>query len=320
MYNDYQRLITKVATLYYVDDIPQNVIAKQLRLSKSKVCRLLAEAKQNGIVHTSVYSTNEHSRLESIFERRYGLQEAIITSEGTNPLDEVGTAGAEYMRRVIREGDIIGISWGKTLHSVTLHMSPFRAENVQVVQLVGGMDSVVNQVQSGKLAIQFAMTCGCSAQLLYCPARASTIDLKQSLMLDPSINQAFRLARSATIALVGIGAVSPTAELFQNGYLPLDLLKQLRDEGAVGDMCMRYFDERGIEADSSISDLTMSIELADLRNIPNVVAVAVGSEKGDAILGALKGGIVNTFITDKATADYVLSLDGVSPNEEDPIR
>ena len=313
MYDDYQRLLTKVATLYYVDDIPQNVIAMQLHLSKSKVCRLLAEAKKQGIVHTSIYSTHEQSSNERLFERHYGLREAIIVSGSGNPLDGVGSAGAEYLRRVIREGDIIGVSWGRTLYSIVSKINTIRVDNVQIVQLVGGLDTMMNQVQSGKLAMQFAIASGCDAQLLYCPARAGSMELKQSLMIDPVVNQVFQSGRKANIALVGIGAVSPTSDLFQSGHLQVDMLRELREAGAVGDICMRFYDESGREVKARNEDLTMSIAYEDLRRIPNVVAVATGMEKGDAILGALKSGILNTLIIDKTTAEYVLSLDGLTP-------
>lgn len=309
MYDDYERLLAKVASFYYVDDIPQNVIATQLGLSKSKVCRMLAEAKRRGIVRASVYSTHEYSDLERELEQRYGLREAIVVSSAGSPLAEVGIAGAEYLRRVVREGDVIGVSWGKTLLSVVEKMTPLRVKDVNVVQLVGGLDTRMNQVQSSKLAMRFAMACGCNAELLYCPAKAQSAEVLSGLMLDPVINRVFQMGRRATIALVGIGATLPSSELFRGGYIPYETLNSLKEAGAVGDVCMRFYDEAGRETANELQDLTMSIPLEDLKRIPNVVCLAVGKEKGDAILGALKGGIAKTFITDKATGDFILSLD-----------
>ena len=309
MYDDYERLLAKVAALYYVDDVPQNVIAQQLGLSKSKVCRMLAEAKRRGIVRATVYTTHEYSDLEREFEKRYNLREAIIVSSDTDPMAEIGTAGAEYLRRVVREGDIIGVSWGRTLLSVAEKLSPLRVDNVSVVQLVGGLDTQMNQLQSSKLAMQFAMACGCTAQLLYCPAKAPTQEVMSGLMLDPVINRVFQMGRRATIALVGIGAMVASGELFRNGYIPYETLHNLKEGGAVGDVCMRFYDENGQETANTLGPLTMSIPLEDLKKIPNVVCLAAGKEKGDAILGALKGGIAKTFITDKATADFIMTLD-----------
>ncbi len=44
-----------------------------------------------------------------------------------------------------------------------------------------------------------------------------------------------------------------------------------------------------------------------LKNIPEVIGVACGSEKADAISGAINGGLVNSIVTDENTALRILS-------------
>ncbi len=309
MYDDYERLLTKVASAYYVDDIPQNVIAAQLGLSKSKICRMLAEAKSRGMVRTQIVGNHPHSELERRFEHRWGLREIIIVPTSKSIMEDVGRAGAEYLNRVVRDGDIIGVSWGRTLLELTQRMSPLGEKNVSVVQLVGGLDTQMNQLQSSKLALQLAMAGGCNAELLYCPAKAPNAEVHESLTLDPLVNRVMQIGRKASIALVGIGAVTPTGDLFKDGYIPYDTLQQLEDNGAVGDICMRFYDESGKEVRVDTSDLIMSIPLDSLREIPNVVCLACGKEKASAILGALRGGIANTRITDDQTAKAIIELD-----------
>lgn len=306
---EYERLLIKVGTLYYMEDIPQNVIAEQLGLSRSKVCRLIAEAKRSGIVQVSINSGRyQHSELETRMEKTFGLREAIVTDSGGDALTEIGRAGASCLQRVLRDGDTIGLSWGSTLYSIVNQMIPLRVSGLKVVQLVGGVNPQSNRVQPSELAMRLALVCGCSAELLYSPAKASSPEVREGLLSDPSIGKAIRLGRTANVALVGIGALSQQAELFRSGFVSTEHLQSLRESGAVGDVCMRFFDCYGNETQNPVSELTMSISMDDLKKIKNVICVATGREKVEAILGALRGGIAKTFITDRRTAELVMEL------------
>jgi len=53
----------------------------------------------------------------------------------------------------------------------------------------------------------------------------------------------------------------------------------------------------------------IGIDLETLKNIPEVIAIAGGSEKVRAVLGALRGGYIKTLITDIVTARAVLAED-----------
>jgi DNA-binding transcriptional regulator LsrR (DeoR family) len=58
----------------------------------------------------------------------------------------------------------------------------------------------------------------------------------------------------------------------------------------------------------------VGLELADLRAIDTTVLVAGGLAKVPAILGALRGGYINTLITDEVTASKLLESHGASPS------
>ena len=52
----------------------------------------------------------------------------------------------------------------------------------------------------------------------------------------------------------------------------------------------------------------MSIDLDTIRMCKNVVCVAGGERKYEAILAALRGGFVDTLVIDKDTADYLMTV------------
>jgi DNA-binding transcriptional regulator LsrR (DeoR family) len=112
------------------------------------------------------------------------------------------------------------------------------------------------------------------------------------------------------IALVGIGSLVPeVSSLLRAGYLDREALAQLRAQGAVGDICARHYDSHGQVMDIELNQRIVGIELKDLQDIKQVIGVAGGEAKAEAILGALRGRHVNVLVTDDGAARKLLTLD-----------
>ncbi|WP_425569260.1 sugar-binding domain-containing protein [Nonomuraea salmonea] len=71
----------------------------------------------------------------------------------------------------------------------------------------------------------------------------------------------------------------------------------------MGDVCLRFFDAEGGLVDSPLEERILGIPAADLRRVPRRIAIAGGRRKTAAIRAALKGGWVNTLITDVGVAE-----------------
>jgi DNA-binding transcriptional regulator LsrR (DeoR family) len=82
------------------------------------------------------------------------------------------------------------------------------------------------------------------------------------------------------------------------------LLRKLEAEGAVGDLCGRFFDAQGQQC--LIEPGVIGVSLEQLRALDHVVAVAAGADKAAAILGALRGGYLNVLVTDTTAAQAIL--------------
>jgi DNA-binding transcriptional regulator LsrR (DeoR family) len=76
---------------------------------------------------------------------------------------------------------------------------------------------------------------------------------------------------------------------------------------AVGDVCSRFYDRAGQPVDFEGRERLIAIELETLRHIPVTVAVAVGKDKIDSIIGGALGGYFNQLITDPGTAAAILA-------------
>ncbi len=105
------------------------------------------------------------------------------------------------------------------------------------------------------------------------------------------------------MALVGIGAVEPSKLLADSGnvFTPNELAELAR-MGAVGDICLNFFDRDGKLVPSAFQERVIGIGLDQLRGARRVVGVAGGQRKVAAILGALRGRLIDIMVTNQYTA------------------
>jgi DNA-binding transcriptional regulator LsrR (DeoR family) len=122
------------------------------------------------------------------------------------------------------------------------------------------------------------------------------------------------------VALFGIGDVDLSRELQMlfAAYLNDAVKDRMRRSGVVGDVCMRFLRADGAGVDDALEHV-LAIELEQLRRTPRKVGVACGAEKATAILAAIRGGLVDTLVTDVAAARALLRAGGGrAPKEARP--
>ena len=314
---DHERLLVKVARLYYEQELTQSQISKRLRLSRQKVQRLLQEARQGGIVQISIRPVmGIFSDLERALEQSYGLREAIVVETTAYPdhdtvTREIGVAAAEYLLRVIQPQDTITISWGSTLLGMVnaLYANATRSdvEGLTVVQGLGGLGDPTDEVHAADLTRRLARILGGQAVLMPAPGAAGTLAAREALMADPHVQQALEQASRANLAVMGIGAPRPDSVLIRHGnIIQWEELAALQQQGAAGDINLRYFDSDGQPVDSDLDRRIIGLTLEDIQHIETVVGIAGGEAKYSAIDGAVRGRLIDTLVTDDVTARRLL--------------
>lgn len=301
-------LAAKVADLYYTRDMTQQEIAERLGISRPTVCRLLQRSRAEGIVRIEVIPPDgAHHAIERDLEERFSLREAIVVTAGHEAATQraLGRAAADYLDRILKGGERIGVSWGTTLRAVVDSLRP-RTLRPTVVPLVGGVGQITPGIHANDLAHGIAEALGGEVHLLHAPAIVASPRVRRALMTDDAIARALALARRVDVALVGIGALVPSSTLVRSGYFSAHELADLRRRGGVGDICTRAFTREGAAVDDALERRILAVELSDLRRIPQVVAVAGGAAKAEAILGALNGGLVDVLVTDHQAGRAVL--------------
>ncbi|MDQ1701618.1 MAG: hypothetical protein QOF57_870 [Frankiaceae bacterium] len=299
------RLLTKVARLYHEHGLRQPQIAEQLHISQPRVSRLLKQASELGIVRTTVLTpAGVFSELEEEIERKYGVRSVVIAEAGGDDasiLRALGGAAAVYLETTLTGGDRIGISsWSSSLLSTVDAMRP-RPTRVaeEVVQVIGGVGNSTSQVFATRLADRLAQLTGATAVFLSAPGLASSPAALQTLLDDRHIADVFAKFPRLTLLLAGLGSLEPSPLLLESGNATAhEDQEMLRKRGAVGDICLRFFDEDGNHVDSPLDGRVLGIDTDTLRAVPRVVAVAGGARKYTAIRAALRGGWVNVLVTD----------------------
>ncbi len=297
-----------VAWLYYKEGLTQEGIARRLGLSRVKVARLLARARERGVVEFRITRPLPESfRLARALETAYRLAEAVVAPGGEDreaALRAVGQAAAETLLRVVGPGDALGVGWSTTLHRMNPYLHPpGRPLGGRVHELVG---SFLGQANPYSVSARVAEALGCRLVPLPAPVLVERAGVARALLREPGIAAALEGARSVRVAFVGIGLLDRRGTLVQTGMLRLEEAEGLIRLGAVGDVLMRFFDREGKPLATPLDDRVIGIDWDAFLAIPYRVAVAVGVEKAPVIRAALAGGLVHALVTDAATARALL--------------
>jgi DNA-binding transcriptional regulator LsrR (DeoR family) len=315
---DRARLLAKIARLYYEHDMTQAEISVRLRLSRQKVQRLLSCAREEGIVHIAIQPIlGTFSELERSLEDRFHLSEALIV-EASSPDDpattarEIGAGAAEYFARLLRPKDKVVLSWGNSLlgmvHALASRMrTPM--PDVRLIQALGSLGDPNTAVYGGELVLRAARALGAKPILFAAPAIAASAAVRDVLYADPYVAHTLELARTADLALVGIGSSDTDSIALPDlwRFLPSEALPDLLSKGAVGSINLRYFDASGSLVPSELNDRVIGLTLNEMRKIPRVVGVAGGPSKRKAIRAALEARLIHVLVTDQATATHLLA-------------
>jgi DNA-binding transcriptional regulator LsrR (DeoR family) len=307
---DQLRLLTKVARMYHERGLRQPQIAAQLHISQPRVSRLLKQAVEMGIVRTMVVPPGGvYTDLEDAIEQRYGIDDVVIVDAAGDSDEDVipalGAAAAVYLETTLTGGDRVGISsWSATLLATVEAMRP-RPVRVadDVVQIIGGVGNAEAQVQATRITVRLAELTGATPVFLPAPGLVGSPSARDALAADDLIAGVMAAWSGLTMALVGVGSLEPSPLLRDSGNAIAEAEQaSLRRLRAVGDICLRFFDEWGNHVTSPLDERVLGIPEAQLRDIPRRVAVAGGRRKFAAIRAALRGGWFNVLITDLATA------------------
>jgi DNA-binding transcriptional regulator LsrR (DeoR family) len=310
-------LATRAAWLSYIGGLTQSQIADRMRLSRIKVNRLIAYAHELDLI--TVFIAGEPAEciaLEDGLTRRFGLSLCTVVPTYADAGDAkptishfaaLGVAGARFLHQYLeRSGPaVIGVSHGRTLAAVADRVPHLPRADLRFVSLLG---SLTRKAAANPFDVvhRLADRTGGEGYFMPVPFVADSIQDKKVMLSQKSLSDIFALARRCDLFLVGVGELGPLAHMRATGMVTEVEYKDLKAHGAVGDVIGQFLGADGRPVASEVNQRTLGLRIEDLRG-REVVAVAGGGEKRDAILATLASGIVTGLIIDEATARLVLA-------------
>ena len=294
-------LMHTAATLYYLQDATQAEVAAQLGVSRATVSRLLADARQAGIVRIEVVAPVDEdlAALARTAEAAVGLKAAHLVSSPVH--GPVGAALAPALSTALRAldlmpGDVVLVSSGRTVHEAAQAELPALPGTV-LAPMIGGQDEPEPWYAPNEITRQVAAKVGGSPVFLYAPAIPGP-ELYATLLADASARRVIDLWSAARCAVVGIGG--PPSIRASLPRFALAGARGLRQ--SVGDVCSRFYDAEGRAVPFPGSDRLVATPLEVLREIPDCIGLAAGREKVPGILAGARAGYFTQLVTDADTA------------------
>lgn len=307
-----EELMIEAAQLYYELNLTQSEIGRRLNTSRSTVSRLLQTARETGIVQIKIdYPWRRHNDIEEQMLRRFDLREVRVLQglgRGSEAIfDGLGRLAAEYIDGVVRDGMVWGVSYGRSIAATIKNLTPERQYKLEAVQILGALGSGNPLIEGPDLVRAFASKYGGSYRYLHTPLMVESAQTRDLLLNEPYVRQTLEIGRQADAVILGIGSHEAEASgLIWSGYITKKELAFLQSRGAVGHMCAQHYDSGGQVLDIHLNRRTISIGIEALRKIETVIAIAGTKEKGEAIMGALRGSYIDVLIIDDEAAEEVL--------------
>lgn len=303
-------LMTKISLLYYKQDLNQREIAKKLGISRPKVSRLLNRAIKEGIVRIEIISpVKDTSDLESDIEIKYGLREVLIVDNIDNQPEDlikikIGKKCEEYIDRVTKGNEYIGVSAGTTLYKLAEHVKLDTFKEFKYVPLIGSLSDVGRSYNSNEICSLLSSKLGGTNYILNAPALVKSEKIAKAFKEEVRIQKIIMLYEKLDIAILGIGIANKSHPLY-NGHLIPEEEKKLDNYSLCGSIGVIMYNRDGEILTTPFSDRTIGIKAEQLLMVPIRIGLAAGKEKGEAILGAIRSKLVNVLITDWGTGQWL---------------
>lgn len=299
----------RAAWMYYIAGQNQSEIAAQLGTSRPVVQRLIAAAKEEGIVSIGLnHPVANCLDYAQMLKEKYNLVECNIVPAFTDEvtLDSVSFGCYQLMEKYLKtdSAKVIGIGSGLTLKK-TIRRIDFASVNTRCVALISGMDANGKCNYYDDVPLLLASKIQANYYQWPAPRYAQSPADHQMWCSNYLFNNVADIAKQADVIFVGIGALTQQSPIFKDGFITLQQLEMLTQQGAIGEVLGRFIDTNGDVIDSEINKLITSY---DIRSNPCPrIAAAYGEDKRQVIFSAIKGGWVNGLVTDEHTARWLLT-------------
>jgi DNA-binding transcriptional regulator LsrR (DeoR family) len=304
-------LTASVARRYYLDGRSKIEIAEEFQLSRFKVARLLDAARASGLVRIEIGHPGVIDvRLSAELRDAYALQHAIVVDtmeeDASTLRQQVGRAGAELLSEIVTSEDVLGLGWARSLLAMSAALTSLAP--CRVVQLTGALSRPDVDESSIELVRDVARISNGPAYYFYAPMIVPDATTAAALLRQPEVARAIDQFASVTKAVVGVGAWSPPYSTVYDAISPGER-KSLLQLGVRADVSGVLLDVDGVAVRAPLTERMIGIRAAQLRQIPEIIALAYSAEKAAAARAAILGGYITGLVTHTAFARALLAAE-----------
>ncbi len=298
--------LVRVSRLYYELGETQEAIAALVGVTRPQVSRLLKQARSQGVVEIRIVDRSEvRSPAGDALREQFGLRAVHLAPRLDGPPEltrrRVGRLAGEVLRGALRDGMVVGIGDGAAVSAVADELAAdVSAVDATIVPLCGGFWRAGTAVEPFR---RIGDALGATVHSLHAPGLLDDASVRDALCAHAGVRGVLDLWGRLDVALFGIGGPS-----WSESTVGTVAMREIRAGGAVGEVLIAPFDIDGQLVAESLRARTVAFDARSLGRIALTIGVAEGSGKVTPILGALRGGFLNTLVTDTGTAEAVLNL------------
>ncbi|MCI2058464.1 MAG: hypothetical protein LKJ80_04560 [Oscillibacter sp.] len=308
---DRTELLIRAAQLYYEEGLNQNTIAGILRTSRPTVSRLLDEAKASGVVEIIVHDPiRKDPKLSYALRTKLNLRDAVVVTgsyDYPKALQRCCEAGLQLFNSIMENNRVIGITWGSVPQLLSEQMEQRNYYNVNVVQMVGCLGTGNPNVDGLELAIRMSRKMNGTYSNIYAPIYVKSEVVRDYLIQEPQIEATLRKAMHTDIILTGIGSMDAHTAIQEAGYWTDSDRMDMISRGAVGHLLSRPYDKNGNPVERR-DWYVVGAPLEAMKAAEWSIGISAAEFKAEAVLGAIRGGYINTLIADQKLAQKLLEL------------
>ena len=300
-------LTATVARRFYLEGVSKSDIAAELGLSRFKVARMLDWARATGLVRIELETRGEINLDLSVRLRgAHGLRHCVVIDAPED--DEVllrsalGRAAAEVLTEIAEPGDVLGLAWARSL--MAMRTSLPRLPACDVVQLTGAL-SLPADDSSIELVRDLARKSKGQAFFYYAPMVLPDAATARVLRTQPDIARAIERYPDLTKAVIGVGAWQQGRSTVADA-LTAQERREIYDLGVRAELSGVQIDGEGNPVTTPLTDRLIGIDARQLHAVPDVIAVAYGTSKVDAVHAGIRGGFITSLVTHTAMASGLL--------------
>ncbi len=300
----------RAARMYYYQNLTTGVIAREMHVSRSTVSRLLAYARESGLVDIRIVEPAElPDKLAKSILERYMIERVHVVpvpeiAGEAEWLERVAQYTANYLNTIFDSNMVLGIAWGTTLTAISKHLLRKTTHNSQIVQLNGAGNTQSMGIEyASQIIMRFSENYRARAHLFPVPTFFDYSETKQTLWKEGA-SGAFWICseRQICCSIVSERSTQGCQAMCTAAAISLTRTIKVPEQHKIaGDIATVFFKEDGSFENIPINQRASGPNL-ELFQSKHGVCVVSGLAKVRGLHAALKGKLMSELIVDEPTA------------------